>query len=81
VAKIIFRHSHGREATPGLDDKDHEVTLGGDEGDEHEQKERDAYYVERRFGSFSRSVQLPVASSKHASRAAVLNLTAIRDSA
>jgi HSP20 family protein len=51
---------------PGLDEKDLEVTLSGDvltvrgeKREEHEQKERDAYYVERRFGSFVRSVRLP----------------------
>jgi HSP20 family protein len=51
---------------PGLDEKDFEVTLTGDvltiKGEkkaEHEQRQGDAYYMERRFGSFSRSVRLP----------------------
>lgn len=51
---------------PGLDDKDFEVTLTGDvltiKGEkraEHEQRNGDAWYTERRFGSFSRSVRLP----------------------
>jgi HSP20 family protein len=51
---------------PGLDQKDFEVTLAGDvltiRGEkkaEHEQKDGDASYMERRFGSFSRSVRLP----------------------
>ena len=51
---------------PGLDDKDFEVTVSGDlltlKGEkkaEHEQKNGDSYYMERRFGSFSRSVRLP----------------------
>jgi HSP20 family protein len=51
---------------PGLDQKDFEVMLAGDvltiRGEkkaEHEQRDGDAYYMERRFGSFSRSVRLP----------------------
>ena len=51
---------------PGLDEKDFEVTVSGDlltlKGEkkaEHEQKDGDAYYMERRFGSFARSVRLP----------------------
>jgi HSP20 family protein len=51
---------------PGLDQKDFEVTLAGDvltiKGEkkaEQEQKEGDHYYMERRFGAFSRSVRLP----------------------
>jgi HSP20 family protein len=51
---------------PGLDQKDFEVTLAGDiltiKGEkkaEHEQKDGDHYYMERRFGAFSRSVRLP----------------------
>jgi HSP20 family protein len=51
---------------PGLDEKDFEVTLSGDvltiKGEkkaEHEEKSGDAYYMERRFGTFSRSVRLP----------------------
>jgi HSP20 family protein len=51
---------------PGVSDKDVEVSLVGDmliiKGEkkaEHEQKDGDSYYMERRFGSFSRSVRLP----------------------
>jgi HSP20 family protein len=51
---------------PGLDEKDFEVTLAGDvltiKGEkkaEREEKNGDAHWTERRFGSFSRSVQLP----------------------
>ena len=51
---------------PGLDEKDFEVTLAGDvltiKGDkksESENKNGGACYVERRFGSFARSLRLP----------------------
>lgn len=51
---------------PGLDEKDFEVTLVGDvltirgeKKDEREQKNGDGYYMERRFGAFSRSLRLP----------------------
>ena len=51
---------------PGVNEKEVEVTLSGDiltiKGEkkaEHEQKDGDTYYTERRFGSFSRSVRLP----------------------
>ena len=51
---------------PGLDDKDFEVTLAGDvltikgeKRSEHEDRNGGSSYVERRFGSFSRSVRLP----------------------
>jgi HSP20 family protein len=51
---------------PGLDEKDFEVTLNGDiltlkgeKKQEDEKREGDAHYVERRYGSFSRSVRLP----------------------
>ena len=51
---------------PGLDEKNFEVTLAGDvltlkgkKKAEREQKNGDAYYMERRFGSFRRSVRLP----------------------
>jgi len=51
---------------PGLDQEDFEVTVSGDlltlKGEkkaEHEHRNGDAYYMERRFGSFSRSVRLP----------------------
>jgi HSP20 family protein len=51
---------------PGVGDKDVEVSLAGDiltiKGEkkaEHEEKNGNSYYMERRFGSFSRSVRLP----------------------
>ena len=51
---------------PGLSDKDFEVTVSGDlltlrgeKRSEHEERNGNAHYVERRFGSFSRSVRLP----------------------
>jgi HSP20 family protein len=51
---------------PGLDEKDFELTLAGDlltlKGEKKVQEEKkngDNHYVERRFGSFSRSVRLP----------------------
>jgi HSP20 family protein len=51
---------------PGLDQKDFEVTVSGDlltlkgeKKSEHTQKNGNATYTERRFGSFSRSVRLP----------------------
>ena len=55
---------------PGLDEKDFEVTLTGDvltiKGEkkvENESRNGGSYYVERRFGSFSRSVRLPFEAS------------------
>jgi HSP20 family protein len=51
---------------PGLDSNDFEVTMAGDvltikgeKKDQREGKKGGAHYVERRFGSFSRSVRLP----------------------
>jgi HSP20 family protein len=51
---------------PGLDEKDFEVTVAGDlltlkgeKKSEHEERNGDSYYAERRYGSFSRSVRLP----------------------
>ena len=51
---------------PGLDDKDFEVMLTGDlltikgeKKSEHEEKNGDATYMERRYGSFVRAVRLP----------------------
>jgi HSP20 family protein len=35
------------------------LTIKGEKKAEHEQKNGDAYYMERRFGSFSRSLRLP----------------------
>jgi HSP20 family protein len=55
---------------PGLNEKDFEVTLAGDvltiKGEkkvENESRNGEAHYVERRFGSFSRSVRLPFEAS------------------
>jgi HSP20 family protein len=55
---------------PGLDEKDFEVTLAGDmltitgeKKDEREKKNGNGYYMERRFGSFSRSLRLPFEAS------------------
>jgi HSP20 family protein len=51
---------------PGLDENDFEVTVAGDlltikgqKKEESENRNGGAYYVERRFGSFSRSLRLP----------------------
>ena len=51
---------------PGLSDNDFEVTLTGDlltikgeKKSEHEEKNGDATYMERRYGSFVRTVRLP----------------------
>lgn len=51
---------------PGLNEKDFEVTLSGDvltiRGEkraEQEEKKGGATYIERRFGSFARSIRLP----------------------
>ena len=51
---------------PGLDSKDLEVTLRGDiftikgeKKDERQEKKGKNHYVERRFGSFERSIRLP----------------------
>ena len=51
---------------PGVTEKDVEVNLAGDvltiRGEkkaEHEQRNGDGYYMERRFGAFTRSVRLP----------------------
>jgi HSP20 family protein len=53
---------------PGLEEKDFEVTVAGDvltiKGEkkaEHEQKNGNGHYTERRYGAFARSVQLPFA--------------------
>jgi HSP20 family protein len=61
---------------PGLDEKDFEVTLAGDvltitgeKKSERNEKNGDAYYVERRFGSFSRSVRLPFKAGDEAVQA------------
>jgi HSP20 family protein len=51
---------------PGIDEKDMELFLGdgvltlkGEKRAETEEKEKDYYLSERRFGTFSRSVRLP----------------------
>ncbi len=51
---------------PGVTDRDIEVTLAGEvltikgeKRSQHEEKNGDSTYMERRFGSFSRSVRLP----------------------
>ena len=56
---------------PGLDRKDFEVTLSGDiltiKGEKKsasESRNGGSHYVERRFGSFARSVRLPFAASE-----------------
>lgn len=56
---------------PGLNEKDFEVSLVGDvltiKGEkkhEHEEKENERHYVERHYGSFSRSVRLPFDASE-----------------
>ncbi len=51
---------------PGMEDKDVEVqvldnvlTIRGEKKSQREEKEKDYHLVERSFGSFSRSIQLP----------------------
>jgi HSP20 family protein len=51
---------------PGMDDKDIEVkvangmlTIKGEKKEEKEQKEKDYYLSERRYGSFQRAFQIP----------------------
>jgi HSP20 family protein len=51
---------------PGVTEKDVEVNLAGDvltikgqKKAEHEEKNGDGYHMERRFGSFARSIRLP----------------------
>lgn len=51
---------------PGIDPKDGEISLSGDvltvrgeKKHEEEEKRKDYHYVERDFGSFHRSVQVP----------------------
>ncbi len=55
-----------RAELPGIDPDDVEInvtdnvlTLRGEKKREHEEKERDYHYVERQYGNFHRSVQLP----------------------
>lgn len=55
---------------PGLDSKDFEVTLTGDilkgeKKDERQAKKGGSQYVERRFGSFERSIRLPFEAADH----------------
>src|SRR5262249_6712975 len=56
---------------PGLDEKDIEVkvangvlTIKGEKKDEKEEKQKDYYLSERRYGSFLRSFQLPEAGDE-----------------
>ena len=58
---------------PGITDKDVEVGLAGDiltikgeKHSQHEQKNGDSSYTERRFGSFSRVVRLPFEAGEEA---------------
>lgn len=51
---------------PGVDPKDVDIdvagnmlTIRGEKKQEHEEKDRDYHFVERRFGRFQRSIQLP----------------------
>lgn len=51
---------------PGLDEKDIEVSLAnntlrikGEKKEEHEEKKKNSYLSERRYGAFERSFQLP----------------------
>jgi HSP20 family protein len=55
-----------RAELPGIEPDDVEInvtgnvlTLRGEKKQEHEEKKRDYHYVERQYGSFHRSVQLP----------------------
>jgi len=55
-----------RAELPGVDPKEVEInvngnalTISGEKKEEHEDKHRNYHYVERQFGSFHRSVQLP----------------------
>lgn len=55
---------------PGVDEKDLDVTLVGDvltihgeKKHDHEEKDGERHYVERRYGSFSRTVRLPFEAS------------------
>jgi len=59
-------HIEVRAELPGLDEKDLEVsvrdgylTLKGEKKEEREEKEADFYRIERRYGTFSRTVALP----------------------
>jgi HSP20 family protein len=56
---------------PGMDEKDIEVSLNrdsltirGEKKEEKEEKGRDYYHVERSYGSFSRTIPLPVEIEK-----------------
>ncbi len=52
---------------PGMDDRDIDITLGkdsltikGEKKEEKEDKGKDYYHLERSYGSFSRTIPLPV---------------------
>jgi len=54
---------------PGIDPKEIDIsvegdllTLRGDKRQEHEEKQRDYHYVERQYGTFQRTVQLPTSA-------------------
>jgi HSP20 family protein len=56
---------------PGLHEKDFELTLSGDvltlkgeKKSQQEKKDGGSHYVERRYGSFQRSVRLPFAATE-----------------
>ncbi len=57
---------HVKAELPGVDPKDIDIslngrllTLRGEKRDEHEEKNENVYRVERRYGAFARSVELP----------------------
>ncbi len=61
---------------PGVSEKDVEITLAGDvltirgeKNYDHEEREGNRYYVERRYGSFSRSIRLPFSADQVEPRA------------
>lgn len=63
---------------PGLEEKDVQInladnvlTIRGEKKAEKEQKEKDYHLVERSYGSFSRSVQLPAGTDPDAVKATI----------
>lgn len=65
---------------PGVDPKDVEIsvtdnmlTLSGEKKQEKEEKKRNYHYVERSFGSFRRSIQLPSSVNPNKVEAAYKN--------
>lgn len=69
VSMDMAQTEDGLEMTvelPGLEEKDVQVTLSdrlltisGEKRAEKEEKDKDYYFIERSYGSFSRSVELP----------------------